>query len=338
MRKSKGITLIALIITIIVMIILASVTILIFVSEDGIIKNVEIAKEQTEQKQAEEHFLNDYNYMFIEEDQKVNKETLEQYINEKKDELNVEIKGIEEKENDLIVKYEYPKNSGNEYEYNFGDRFVEKLKKYVQFKGNTYFETGLNVNSIIDGDFTISARVKINEEQQKSIDHMNILGNHLNKQGLVWQFIEKTSEVTACGIHFDYSNYYDEWIDITVTCQKNEKIGKVYINGELQLLTNNKYYWEYEEWFNEYDINLLIGNGYLFDGVSRCMEGNIQKVIVWDKVLNEEEAQKINFGLVENNIQKDNKLGEYNFKSLENYEIKTYPDGLPVNYEIKNIK
>ncbi len=55
MKKQKGITLIALIVTIIILFILAGVTIAMLSGENGILKKVHLAKELTDQKQEEEN-------------------------------------------------------------------------------------------------------------------------------------------------------------------------------------------------------------------------------------------------------------------------------------------
>ena len=55
MNKQKGITLIALIITIIVLLILAGVSIATLTGENGILKKAQLAKEITDQKQEEEN-------------------------------------------------------------------------------------------------------------------------------------------------------------------------------------------------------------------------------------------------------------------------------------------
>ena len=54
-KKEKGITLIALVITIIILLILAGVTIAALTGENGILRNVGKAKEETEKAQAEEN-------------------------------------------------------------------------------------------------------------------------------------------------------------------------------------------------------------------------------------------------------------------------------------------
>lgn len=54
MKKNKGITLVALIITIIVMLILAGVTITMIIGEDGVVEKAEIAKEKQDYAALEE--------------------------------------------------------------------------------------------------------------------------------------------------------------------------------------------------------------------------------------------------------------------------------------------
>ena len=55
MNKQKGITLIALVITIIVLLLLAGVSIAMLTGENGILKKAQLAKELSEQKQEEEN-------------------------------------------------------------------------------------------------------------------------------------------------------------------------------------------------------------------------------------------------------------------------------------------
>ena len=59
MKNSKGITLIALVVTIIVLIILAGVSISLVLGDNGIVTKAKLAKEQTEQAQ-----LNEVSYPF----------------------------------------------------------------------------------------------------------------------------------------------------------------------------------------------------------------------------------------------------------------------------------
>ena len=55
MRKQKGITLIALVITIIVLLILAGISLAILTGENGILAKAQLAKKQSDQKQEEEN-------------------------------------------------------------------------------------------------------------------------------------------------------------------------------------------------------------------------------------------------------------------------------------------
>lgn len=55
MNKQSGITLIALVITIIILLILAGISIAMLMGENGILKKAQLAKELTEQKQEEEN-------------------------------------------------------------------------------------------------------------------------------------------------------------------------------------------------------------------------------------------------------------------------------------------
>ncbi len=61
MRKEKGITLISLIITIIILLILAGVSIALLTGENGIIKKAELAKQKSEEAEQNENIvLEDY--------------------------------------------------------------------------------------------------------------------------------------------------------------------------------------------------------------------------------------------------------------------------------------
>ena len=67
MRKQKGITLIALVITIIVLLILAGISLAILTGENGILAKAQLAKKQSDQKQEEENniLINELKTVFM---------------------------------------------------------------------------------------------------------------------------------------------------------------------------------------------------------------------------------------------------------------------------------
>ena len=81
LKKARGITLIALIITIIILIILAGITIVALSGENGILKQATEAKDKTEQAQLEE----EVNLKILEKetDKNIDKDRgMEEYLNE----------------------------------------------------------------------------------------------------------------------------------------------------------------------------------------------------------------------------------------------------------------
>ena len=87
MKKQKGITLIALVVTIIVLLILAGVTLVNIMGDDGIIKNAADAKEKTEIGREKE--IVELSYTKADANGDVTKETLEEEVKKYDDNTKV---------------------------------------------------------------------------------------------------------------------------------------------------------------------------------------------------------------------------------------------------------
>lgn len=121
LKKVKGITLIALVITIIVILILAGVSITMITSQDGILKKATGAKEKNEKAKIEDAGKLEYSSWLIEYETGETKKTADEYIKEK-----LKADGFKEEEVDKI---------------------------YISDKGQFYND--VRVLTISDGDFTI---------------------------------------------------------------------------------------------------------------------------------------------------------------------------------------
>lgn len=324
-KNSKAITLISLVISIIILLILIIVSVKILFN-NNIIDKSNIAKNEYNNSQIEEIFKNDLSFIAIEEKQEINIDILSKYTKDnnyiKSQSLQVDILEVKNGKNKILITYEYPKNSGKTYFYEI---FLEKekLKKYISFEGSTYLETNIPESEILkNNEFTIAARVYIERDNQKNINYMDILGNHVGTQGFVWQFKETSTTLAASYSTNEYKSYYSKWTDIVMTY--NNGSVKMYFNGELK--------GESKKQLNAYN-KFCIGSGF---GTSRAMVGNIQKVIIWNRKLTEDNIKNINYNVKYNNIKEENIIQEFNFESVE--QINKYGNIIGKNYSIKEIK
>ena len=221
----------------------------------------------------------------------INKENtvLETRLNSKEDIYN-----IGEIEDDLIFK---------DIDY--------KVTYELSFKGSTYINTNIKQSDFIgnDKEYTIALRTKINREEQQKVNYMDIIGNHSDVSGLIFQFDRTTTNlcIGRWGAYYvvDYTKYYDKWTDIVITYKDNKF--KIYINKE--------YIGEKETSIEPYS-NLLIGTAYSLD--DRAIIGQISSIKIWKKQLENEDIQNMDMEQEKTNIQKENIYQEINLNSLEN--------------------
>ena len=322
--KDKGITLIALVITIVVLIILAGVAISLTLGNNGIFNKAKYGKEQYNIAEAKEVIELKIAELQAEKEGKATLEELVEYLNEDDSiEYTVSLTKITASlTSDITVgdateiyivynKYQFKvkKNMNVEYisKLDTNTNETEKITKFILLNGNTYIDTGLEESTIMEkSEFTIATRVYIDQNTQKTINHMGILGNHTATVGIMWQFFEKTSTLqfgiinqgNNC-IKVDYTPYYNKWTDI-VMVYKNGKVD-MYMDGNkigssetTQLTPLGKIY---------------IGKPY--ESNDRCMMGGIQSVKIWNKGLNESEVSNLNMQDKETRISPENILKEY---------------------------
>ena len=318
---NKGITLIALVITIVILLILSVIILNELTGENGIFKRAKEGKLKTEIAQYEEEL--NIGILQIQTDKidkeinmKVIKEEIDAYA-KKTENTTIEWKNTEEEELQGIYKG-YNFYIDKNYTAHIGEKEEgKKIEKYIKLKGGTQIDSGINQSELLVDNkyqFTLAARIKINREEQQTINHMDILGGHYSSNGFVWEFTGTSTYlvffVGGSSISIDYTPYYDTWIDIVQT-YTNEEF-KIYINGELVDSKNNSNFVPYS--------NIYIGNSYQME--NRCMRGSIQSVRIWKTILNSEEVKEINYLVKENNIRKNSILKEMTFENEE--EIKEY--------------
>ena len=161
-KNSKGITLIALVITIIVLLVLAGATLAMISGDNGILKKVVQAKESTEKASVEERirlaiqsaFASDYS-----KDGKITQETLIQEL--KKNGLLEE--NLEEiKDGKWILSEngeEYLIYSDGNLEIKKGDLPVEYQElEYIESTGTQYIDTGIIPTSTLNGEFKLLSK------------------------------------------------------------------------------------------------------------------------------------------------------------------------------------
>ncbi len=332
-EKQRAITLIALIITIIILLILSGVAIA-TLSNTGLF-------DKTKQSKIE------YEKSEIKEELQMAVFAIQSDIIDKNSDIEMIIKELPEQKSLDLNKLEWDKNQQNEEPYgkykgynfyinkNFEVKIeekekIKKIEKYIKFKGGTQIDSGINQNELMADNqykFTVAARIKINREEQQTVNYMDILGGHYGTNGIVWEFLGTSTNLVclAGGVNiiFDYSPYYGKWIDIVET-YTNEQFN-IYINGELIDSKSNCNFVPYN--------NIYIGNSYQVE--NRCMKGSIQSVRIWKAALSTEEIKKIDYSVENNNIKKDEILKEMTFESED--IIKKYGTIYGNGYEILNL-
>lgn len=348
LHSTQGITLIALVITIIILIILAGVAVNLSVGQNGIFVKAKQAAEMAKREAVVEELeiaITQIQADMIEKNQNITmeeivkklKENENKYLEEEIQALNTDGTGgiykdyefyIENKTYKIIIEGDTKQDE---------DIQLNSNKNVLLLNGSTYLNTNITQENLVqNSEFTIAARVFINSYKQKTISNMSILGNHNFNNGFVWQFSSTTNnlQIYLNGLvaTIDYTPYYDNWTNIVMTY--NNSNVKVYINGILVGSAENLTLMPYN--------NIIIGTGFL--GEDRTMKGAIQSIKVWNKELAQEEVSKINYDVINTNIQEQNIIEEFNFDSIEEIQSKGTITGndydiisknQPIRYEVK---
>lgn len=168
-KEGKGITLIALVITIIILLILAGVSIAMLTGENGMIDNAKKAMEETKKAQVKDKIELALIEIQTEEIPKEGKITLETIATENL--LNKKLEGITAEfiENEIIGIYEgYTYNITEKWQVVIGDKInIKKIEMVAELEGTKGEEDWYNT------DVTISIKEKNNNKIQKIIYQIN---------------------------------------------------------------------------------------------------------------------------------------------------------------------
>lgn len=142
-KEDKGITLIALVLTIIVLLLLAGISISMITGQDGIVNKAVKAKESTEQASKEEKvklLLAEYNIAVSQQDEKVKDKTARDYI---KGKLNAE--GIDT--SDIAI------TDNGEFQIGLSETSVSFIENNIEVGHYVSYNPDNNINSyFIDGE------------------------------------------------------------------------------------------------------------------------------------------------------------------------------------------
>lgn len=180
------------------------------------------------------------------------------------------------------------------------------INRGIKLNGGTDIYTNLNQGTIFpdsSGQYTVAIRVKINRQEQASINYMGLFGYHVSGDGIQIQFAGTTSNISLLG---DYTPYYDKWTDIVLTYNNGTR--KEYINSIFKghMFSASRPYYDF-----------VIGNSWVFDGNPRHMKGEIASIKVWSKELTENEIYELDMGQENTDIQVDYLKLESFLDSLE---------------------
>lgn len=312
--KEKGITLVALIITIIILLILAGITVSFLSGEKGILNRAtDAGKKYTIEaiKEEIELTITDIQAVEMAEGRSLTKEVL-------LEKLPIKLDGLVVINESIIVKYkdhyfkifeDYHVEVVIDYESN--NPAITDKKKGLILDGSTYINTGIQENEFLPDSsayFTIAIQVKINKTQQSRINNMDILGNHREVGGFALQFNGTTTTLSVGGGDIDYTPYYDQWTDIVITYHNTNL--KFYVNGELKTEVTNNALTPYG--------NLLLGSGFTL--VDRAMIGQISSFKLWTQELTKEEVEKIVMLEEKTKIQSSSIMKELILDSISDVE------------------
>lgn len=205
--KNKAITLIALIITIIVLLILAGVTLNMVIGENGIFNRAQLAKEETNKNSAKEILklkILEYNAECSSTDKEVTLKGFKEYL-----ENNEEVEYIKlYKDNKEIIENEVPEKAKIKLiEYNYEFILNDKLEIIEDDKGNTD-----NASDTVTSSRYLMIEVNEHLENEDSavINELEIYDKNLNKcEYTVLKDIEydSTSEDYSTGWTSNLWNY-----------------------------------------------------------------------------------------------------------------------------------
>ena len=174
MKEKKGITLIALVVTIVILLILAAVSISMLTGENGIITQAKRAKEETERASREEELRLAYSNLIGTIESDSNKEYIEEALKEMVDTLN--LKGIYSIKVDVSMLMEQGAKSGELKSKTIPitlDGVTEKEnKKYREEVQFTVAESGINDISVLSskGVATIEDKALLPIDLVKSLE------------------------------------------------------------------------------------------------------------------------------------------------------------------------
>lgn len=284
-NNQRGITLIAMIVTIIILLIIAGISARLLLSESGILNKATSAKEETDLASIKEELqlmVGDKIADLTSSGKKVTMDEIVNYLIGKVDSIN------SDGTNGLYKNYTFYIEP-NSLKVIIGEKFtgelVPNIDEEILLDGTTYISTSIQESQILaNSSFTIASRVYIDKNVQKTIQYMDILGNHTGASGFVWQFNTNTSNlnISPSGITIDYSPYYNKWTDIVMT----------YNNGKYTMYMDDQKIQENTTTAITPYSNLLIGTG--FTGQDRAMRGMLSSVKLWTRELSETEVKSIN--------------------------------------------
>lgn len=311
-NMSNGITLIALIVTIIILLILAGIAMFLLIDENGILSKSKKAVEQYNQMQVKEEMelaIVDIRTELLGNNKQFNMESVIQYLPEKLkvESINLWTNTQLEEPEGQYKNYAFIVTKDYEviFKENEGWQVQHRSENAMYFKGNTYISTDLSQDTIFSNNpYTIATRIKINSDQQKTIDLMGILGTHNGSSGLALQFQDKTANlmlvVNGSESYVDYTPYYDSWVDIIITCKDDET--KMYFNGNLVTSANQRAI---------YCGDFILGSSVHEKpyNEARAMKGLIYNAIIWNTEFSQSEIQEMDLLNIEN-TKNENKIFE----------------------------
>lgn len=284
-NRQNGITLIAMIVTIIVLLIIAGISARLLLSESGILNKATSAKEETDLAAIKEELqlmVGDKIADLTSNGKKVTMDEIVTYLTGKVDSIN------SDGTNGLYKNYTFYIEQDS-FKAIIGEKFtgelVPNIDEEILLDGTTYISTSIQESQILaNSSFTIASRVYIDKSAQKTIQYMDILGNHTGASGFVWQFNTNTSmlSISPSGITIDYSPYYNKWTDVVMT----------YNNGKYTMYMDDQKIQEITATTITPYSNFLIGTGLI--GQDRAMRGMFSSVKVWKRELSETEVKSIN--------------------------------------------
>lgn len=183
-KQEKGITLVALIITIIVLLILAGVVIAMTIGDEGIINKSQHAVEEYKKSEIKEELqlaVTAIQMKLTGENKTISINTIANELRENyRKYLSETLQNLEDDGTNGEYKGYSFYIDNKTFEVILGTTIInnESLNKnYIIFNGNSYIKTDIDEQELVAGnqEFTIAASVYINREIQSSITSMGII-------------------------------------------------------------------------------------------------------------------------------------------------------------------